>query len=148
MSKKMNLSNLKTLESKTFQSKKVICGNYEVIIDITFRESKIADMVKELMKTVDYITKNKIDIDFGSYGMILVFKYFTDIEFGDELEKQYEVLKILVDLGYFKTIFESFDEKEIEKVTKRFNEIKDELDKLNNENKAKSEIKESETKEE
>lgn len=144
----MSLSNLKSLESKTFQTKKVLCDNYEVIVDIVFRESKIADMYKEMIKTVEYIYKNKIELDYATYGEMLIFKYFTDIDFGEGLENQMNVFKIIFDLGYTNIIGNSFDEKEMTKLTNKMLDVQKNIEKFNAENKTVDTTKKEETHEE
>lgn len=147
MSKKMNLGNLKTIESKTFTTRKVIVDKYEVNVDEVFRESKIQSMLKEFMEKYNYAKDNDIELDATTYVSVLIIKHFTDIEFPDDLMGQYQLLNILLDLGYLEPINNAFSESEIKKLNDKMIEYANNINKLIDELKEK-ELAESEAIEE
>jgi len=110
---KISLGNLKTQESKKFTTRKIIVDKYEVNIDEHFRNSKIKDLVLEFIDKYSYAKKNDIEFNTITYMSVLTLKYFTDIEFPDDLESQYRLMEILFDLGYLEQINNSFDEEEL-----------------------------------
>jgi hypothetical protein len=114
--KKMNLSNLKQLNSKLFTQKKIIVGDYEVLIDEVFKETKIRGILKETFEKRLYVNENKLTINWSEYAILLILKYFTDIQFGDKLEEQLQIYEIIDNAGYLNTILNSFDENEMNKL--------------------------------
>ena len=78
----MNLGSLKKIESKQFTQKKIIVGDFEVLIDQQFKKSKILALLKEFLEKDEYTKKNNINMDVLSYLFILCIKYFTDIDMG------------------------------------------------------------------
>lgn len=131
--KKMNLGNLKTLESKTFTKKKVIVDKYEVEIDEVFRESTIQEMMKEFLLKMDYAQKNNIEMNPYIYAALLLIKYFSDVDVPEDFEQQIQMYYILTDLNYLNPILEAFDEKEMDKVIQRTYELKDRIPKITEE---------------
>lgn len=131
MSKKMNLSALKSQEVKTFTQKKVVCGQYTVLVDEVFRESKIVDLMKYFLEKTNYMNENGMNIPNDTYAWVLILKFFTDIEMSDDINEQIKGVNSLYDLGYFDIIAESFNQKEIDKITLRMsNFIKIAIDEL------------------
>lgn len=128
--KKMNFSSLKARESKKFTQKKVFCDDYVVLVDESFRESKFASLLEEALKKMNYIKENNIEIDFASYSLILIIKHFTDIDIPEDLDKQLQILNMLIDFGYLKTILNSFDETEMAKLNARLIEYGKNAEKL------------------
>jgi len=142
--KKMNLGSLKKIESKQFTQKKIIVGDFEVLIDQQFKKSKILALLKEFLEKDEYTKKNNINMDVLSYLFILCIKYFTDIDMGETFEEQIFAGNVLVDMEYMDIISEAFDENEMKKIAKTFEEFRDNVEKLAEEMKKEKELKNSE----
>lgn len=134
---KLNLQTLQQLDNKSFTQKKVVVGDYEVLVDEVFRESKILNLVKETVENHVYLQENKIDN--YKYAMSLILKYFTDIEMGKEIKSQLQVYDFLFDLGFINIIFDNFNDKEMKKLKDKLmqygNNLKELVEELNKQNK-------------
>jgi hypothetical protein len=130
MAKKINLTNLKSMEKEVFSTKEVIIGDYSINIDIKFRETKIINLLKEFLEKANYAKENNIDLDFSTYGLVLLIKYFTDIDMPNDYDKEMQVYNILVDLGILSIILENFDEEEIKKFNEKLNLYNQNITKL------------------
>ena len=129
-STKMNLGNLKSLESKTFTKRKLIIDNYEVEVDEVFRDSKITELVKEFLLKLNYMKENNIEMNPIDYSIVLLLKYFTTIEIDDVFENQIQILSILIDLGYIEQILNAFPEKEMIRLTEKLKEFPSKIEKI------------------
>jgi hypothetical protein len=128
--KKMNLGSLKTLENKKFTQKKIIVGDFTILVDEVFRETKIIELVQEVLEKSRYMKENNIKMELSDFSYILFIKHFTDIDISDSFDEQIQFYNILVDLGYFETIINAFNQDEIKKFTEKMKVYKNNMDKL------------------
>lgn len=128
--KKINLSNLQKQAKQVFTQKEIMVGEYSVKIDVQFKPSKIQLLAKELLEKSDYIKDNNVDLDIASFALILLVKYFSDVEVPDEFDQELELYKLLIDNEYLSPIIGAFDETEIAKITEFTKQAKLNLDKL------------------
>jgi hypothetical protein len=128
--KKLTFSNLKSLSSKKFTQKKIIVDGYEVTIDEQFRPSKIKQLVLELLQKSNYMREQNIEFNLADYVVILIIKYFSDVDISDDLQKQLQAYEALIDLEYLEPILNAFDENEIKKFNESLLKYKDNMNKL------------------
>ena len=114
--KKMNLNNLKSQTNKEFTQRTVIIDQYEFLIDDKFKPSKMQLLLAEFQDKIEYANENEININPLLIIYTLLIKHFTSISIPDELEKQLDMLNILIDLGYFEKILNEFNPKEVERI--------------------------------
>lgn len=142
--KQMNLGKLKTQVNKEFTSRTLIIDKYEVNVQEHFRETAINDLIKEFLEKSTYAKENDILLNPADYLLILLLKYFTDVEISDVYEEQIQTLSCLIDLGYLKQIVEAFKEEEMEKVNQKFKEATVSLNQMSEELKKQQELEKTE----
>lgn len=133
MSNKINLKNLQSMADEKFKTREVIIGDYSVNIDTVFRDSKITEMIKEFLEKLEYAKENNITINNSDYALLLMTKYFTDIEYPNLYEEQIQVFTILVDLGLLNVILAEFGEEGMKAITEKINVFNENLGKLTDE---------------
>lgn len=116
MAKRITLNNLKSQANKTFTQKKITIDDYEFYIDEQFRPTKISELIDEYMAKLQYAEDKGVELSGVIIEYALILKYFTSIKVPDELEKQVDLIDVLVDLGYLETILNSFEESEAQKI--------------------------------
>lgn len=133
MSKIINFENLQSLASEKFTKKEIIIGDYSVTIDTYFRDSQFSVMVKEYLEKLEYTKANNITINNTDYALLLMMKYFTDIEFPADYETQMKIFAILVDLGILNLILSEWGEEGMKVITDKLNDFNENLSKLTDE---------------
>lgn len=126
MSKKsLNLTNLKKHDKQLNEQFEIEVNGYTLKIDSVFRNTKVKQLVAELMDKYHYTQINDDTLSgiFLPYSTLLVIKYFTSLEIPDELERQLEVLEMLIDGGFLNPIVEALPTAEIEKVTEQIQDV-------------------------
>lgn len=130
MAKKISFKELEKLDKQYNKQKKIEVNGYEVMIDEKFRPTKIQRLIIEYQEKVKYCMDNDIDIekvDWTGYFLILLVKYFTDIEIPDEFSKQLIVLDLLLDNGFLMPIIEAMDEAEIKKISEYMEKLNENI---------------------
>jgi hypothetical protein len=116
MSKKINLGTLKSEDNKFYTEKKITVNGHDILVQEHFRPSTIQRMLMELVEKVEYMKENNIKLSFvPSYILILLVKYFTNIEVPEEFEKQIQMLDLLIDNNYLEPIINAIPQEEINK---------------------------------
>jgi hypothetical protein len=130
---KMNLTNLQVMVNEKFTTKKIEIGEYEINVDMVFRDSKVSAMIKEYLEKLEYTKANNIEINNTDYALLLMTKYFTDIEYPSEYEAQIQIFTILVDLGILNIILGEFGEEGLKIITEKLNTFNENLSKMTEE---------------
>lgn len=113
--KNLNLSSLKKMNNQLNKTQRIhLDDNYYIDIDTVFRTTKIQLILERLLEVNQYITDNKIEkFDIISYSLFLAIKEFTSLKIEDDLNVELQALNMIIDLGYFNKIIESFGEDNI-----------------------------------
>lgn len=120
--KKITLNSLNQLETKMFTKRKITVSvegqNFEVIIDERFKPALVSQLIQELFEKLEYAEQNDIELKkLGvGYAYILIIKYFTDINIGDDIPKQLAIMSKMENLGIFEPIMNAFKQEEIDKI--------------------------------
>lgn len=122
--KNLTISALKREDSKRYNKQKSIIANgYNVNLDMVFRPTKLQSLLRELADKMAYVSANdEINydlVDWTSYALFLMVKYFTNINIPDMFEEQITVMEYLIDNDFLEPIMKGFEESEI----KKFNDM-------------------------
>lgn len=122
--KNLTISALKKEDSKRFNKQKSIIANgYNVNLDMVFRPTKLQALLRELADKMAYVSANdEINydlVDWTSYALFLMVKYFSSVDIPDVFEEQITVMEYLIDNDFLQPIMEGFEESEI----KKFNDM-------------------------
>jgi nitrate/nitrite-specific signal transduction histidine kinase len=146
--KVLTISNLKKEDAKNFNEKKVLNVNgYDFILDTHFRQSKIEEMLKDMVSKADELSSKYEDKDkkMKSFATIFSFldyfiiKFFTNIysELKDlDITQTLQVFEMLNDNDFKNPIIDYFNENypnEVEKVGKLFVKFGEEMKKTTQE---------------
>lgn len=97
--------------------------NYTLLIDNKFKKEKITQLISGMVERAHYCKKNDIQFDYTICLWVLIIKNFTDIKFinhknfGKCYENEIDVLKAMINLEIVEEIMDSFDPKEMNKIT-------------------------------
>lgn len=117
MAKKLNLRTLKSEDNKFYTEKKITVNGHDILVQEHFRPSTIQRMFMELVEKIEYMKEKGIKLNFiPSYALILLVKYFTNIEVPEEFEKQVQMLDLLIDNNYLEPIINAIPQEEIDKI--------------------------------
>lgn len=122
--KNLTVSALKKEDSKRYnKQKRIIANSYNINLDMVFRPTKLQALLRELADKMAYVNANKeIDyelVDWTSYGLFLMLKYFSSLDIPDAFEEQITVMEYLIDNNFMEPIMKGFEESEI----KKFNDM-------------------------
>lgn len=134
MGKKLTLSAIEKENKKYKEQFKVEVNGYELMVDKYFSPKKMNNLIEQLRKTAEYINKNEeIDeekFDFISYSLLLMIKYFTNLEIPDELSQELFVLEQLIEGEFFIGIINELPEQEVKKLEEKIKVYTDGLQKF------------------
>lgn len=91
---------------------------YKLTHDVTFRKTKMQNLLEDLLRFFASITEEQIDmLQFATpYATLLVIKHFTSLDVSDDIEEALALLEALVDLGVLGNIINTLPEAEVVKV--------------------------------
>jgi len=119
---KLTVANLRKEDKKLFGgTRKVVIDGFTLEIDSIFRDTKIEQMVYELINAGDKFRKNgaKLETILSPYAILLTMKYFTSLDIPNDLDGQMEVMNLLLDLKLFDKIVNEMPEDEMYKIGQR-----------------------------
>lgn len=124
---KLSIAEIQKQDKKEFKTKKVTIDKYVVNVDVKFRESKIDNMIKELMKVVMEDVKEGIVFNEDNSMELftsLIIKHFTDIEYPGEKNTStlLQAYIMLHDSGILKKVITEFDQVELENLFQKLSE--------------------------
>jgi hypothetical protein len=141
--KKMNSNDIVNLAKKEFAYKVITVttnegSEFEIEIQPKLNETKIMQLISDLVERSEYCSNNKIHFDevFNTYFLLL--KYFTTIKFNTYkvLKKQYQheldTVDALYDLGVLDQIWEHFDAESMEQLEISLNKYTKQMKVLTN----------------
>jgi len=125
--KELNLSNLKDLDSKTYNKtvQITLSNDHTLLIDLKFRPSIIEKVFQKLMEINKIVKDNEslANLDLEKYTMLLLITNFTSLKNIEikSIEEELQMMSLLVDQNIFKEILEKMEEHCAEEI-KNFNE--------------------------
>ena len=125
--KELNLSNLKDLDSKTYNktAQITLSNDYTLLIDLKFRPSIIEKVFQKLLDINQIVKDNEslANLDLEKYTMLLLITNFTSLKNIEikSIEEELQMMSLLVDQNIFKEILEKMEEHCAEEI-KNFNE--------------------------
>lgn len=129
--KKLTVDKIHELEQKQFARKRVgieIDGEtYFVKVDTKFKSSKIDELIQIILKDMEECEQEGIEANPMLLSNLGILQIFTDLEFPEKITKKMNTFVALIDLGVVERVFDQFEEKEFEQLTKKIVEMKDRM---------------------
>ena len=125
--KELNLSNLKDLDSKTYNKtvQITLSNDHTLLIDLKFRPSIIEKVFQKLMEINKIVKDNEslANLDLEKYTMLLLITNFTSLKNIEikSIEEELQLINLLVDQKILKEIINKMEEHCAEEI-KNFNE--------------------------
>jgi len=125
--KELNLSNLKDLDSKTYNktAQITLSNDYTLLIDLKFRPSIIEKVFQKLLDINQIVKDNEslANLDLEKYTMLLLITNFTSLKNIEikSIEEELQLINLLVDQKILKEIINKMEEHCAEEI-KNFNE--------------------------
>jgi hypothetical protein len=132
MARKKNLSyaNVKKEDKNLSEQLTAEVKNYTFKVDKFFKESKIMDLIAEMLVKMQDAEKQGIDLKsiFIPYGVMLLIKHFTNIDVPENVNEQVAFLRMLIDQDLLGGIVSCFPQEQIESVFNKMTETLKERD--------------------
>lgn len=122
--KKLTVQAMKKMDTAFDERKEVSILGYTVTIDKKFRDTKMQAMLTEIMKDIEQIREQKIELDVFSLFALNMIKQFTDVNIPDDLEGKIKVLYVMIDNGILLPLYQAFDEEEVDRLTNKMEQVK------------------------
>lgn len=131
MAKKMKANDIVNSAKREYSSTKITVVSvdgeeYEVEIQEKLNDSKVSQLVYDLVNRSEFCDKNNIEFNIVNNIYFLLIKYFTNIKFvnSKDLKKQYSnelaFIDGLLDLDLFEQIVSHFDKDSLYRVQNMF----------------------------
>lgn len=137
-SKKLTMTDVKN-EVKVFEEKKRVelSDNFHVFIYPHFSNTKIAELIKEMITDNERAEKAGIDfenINSGDWYLFNIIYKFADLAIPSEIKKKVQAFTYLIESEHFSKIVESFPKESLTKFEQALKRFKENFELLMKEN--------------